>query len=207
MNDDPMNLYNLHAAPSTLFGYGEVAVVEERTPASAFQDDRVRIYKRVNGILHCDDGPAVITFMRGTFWKAIWYQNGEAHRDDGPAMIESEDRQLWYYHHGEEQGLNGGIGPSRVASTYNVWSIAGHAYREDGPSYIVIYPETGDVVMTWVQEKLDIYGDPEIHRHEEDSDYKVKGKQWFHKGEPCDPPFGWVDIDSVPLEPCETATV
>ena len=35
-----------------------------------------------NGLLHCDDGPAV-TSADGSF---VWFKHGRIHREDGPAV-------------------------------------------------------------------------------------------------------------------------
>lgn len=35
-----------------------------------------------NGVVHRDDGPAIITS-----WSQEWYQNGICHREDGPARM------------------------------------------------------------------------------------------------------------------------
>ena len=46
----------------------------------------------MNGVLHRDDGPAVI-FSNGS---KAWYKNGERHREDGPAVIYSDGSKVWY---------------------------------------------------------------------------------------------------------------
>lgn len=45
-----------------------------------------------NGLLHCENGPAVIT-ARGTVY---WMQNGLKHREDGPAVIHSYGDKEWW---------------------------------------------------------------------------------------------------------------
>ena len=45
-----------------------------------------------DGIIHKDDGPAVI-HVDGTI---CWYKNGKIHREDGPAVIEPDGEEEWY---------------------------------------------------------------------------------------------------------------
>lgn len=49
-----------------------------------------------NGLLHRDDGPAVI-YPNG---EMKWYQNGQLHREDGPACIFADGEVLWYLSYG-----------------------------------------------------------------------------------------------------------
>jgi hypothetical protein len=57
-----------------------------------------------NGLLHREDGPALI------YWDEtqVWYRNGELHRKGGPAVIYKYGHQAWYR--------------------------AGKLHREDGPA-------------------------------------------------------------------------
>ncbi len=48
--------------------------------------------KRVNGLLHNDDGPAVVQ-LDGT---QIWYQHGVKHRLDGPAVVWADGTKEWW---------------------------------------------------------------------------------------------------------------
>lgn len=59
-----------------------------------------------DGILHREDGPALITTDGAQFW----YKHGERHREDGPAIIMSNGTQEWW--------------------------VNGHCHREDGPAII-----------------------------------------------------------------------
>lgn len=56
-----------------------------------FQYGRYEI-RNSNGLLHRDDGPAVI-YSNGMRY---WYRNGERHRDDGPAIICPNGSCHWY---------------------------------------------------------------------------------------------------------------
>jgi len=47
-----------------------------------------------NGLLHREDGPAII----GPGGYQEWYRNGELHREDGPAVIYRDVAQYWYLH-------------------------------------------------------------------------------------------------------------
>ena len=45
-----------------------------------------------NGILHREDGPAVIRLNDSK----IWYKNGVYHREDGPAIIREHGSEEWW---------------------------------------------------------------------------------------------------------------
>lgn len=49
-------------------------------------------YKLVNGMLHCEDGPA-IEWESGNQY---WYNNDVQHREDGPAVIYADGSKFWY---------------------------------------------------------------------------------------------------------------
>lgn len=51
-------------------------------------------YYIVNGQVHRDDGPALISRNGNTFW----YQNGEYHREDGPAVDYIDGEKIWCQH-------------------------------------------------------------------------------------------------------------
>lgn len=45
------------------------------------------------GVLHRDDGPAIIKAGGGEFW---YYQFGKLHREDGPAVIRADGmKEYW----------------------------------------------------------------------------------------------------------------
>lgn len=85
-----------------------------------------RFYK--NGVLHNENGPAVIT----TNGAKHWYINGKLHRDDGPALICPMGSKYWYKNglkHRED-------GPAVIERTYEAWYIDGKLHREDGPAMV-----------------------------------------------------------------------
>ena len=45
-----------------------------------------------DGLLHREDGPAIIE-KDGTEY---WYKDGKWHREDGPAIIEKDGTEYWY---------------------------------------------------------------------------------------------------------------
>ena len=63
-------------------------------------------YWHLNGVLHREDGPAII-YPDGTQY---WYLNDKCHREDGPAVIYPDGIQAWY--------------------------LNGERHREDGPAVI-----------------------------------------------------------------------
>ena len=73
------------------------------------------VEKRLNGVYHCEDGPAVVWADGATFWYRYgkvhriggpafeaangdkeWCQNGETHRIDGPAVEWANGDKDWY---------------------------------------------------------------------------------------------------------------
>jgi hypothetical protein len=46
----------------------------------------------LNGLLHREDGPAMI-FANGT---KFWFLNNKRHREDGPAAEYPDDTNIWY---------------------------------------------------------------------------------------------------------------
>lgn len=80
-----------------------------------------------NGLLHRDDGPAVI--MHGAGEK--WFRHGKLHRDDGPAVV-MEDGTKKYYKEGYLH-REGGPAIERVSGVKEWWAH-GRLHREDGPA-------------------------------------------------------------------------
>lgn len=54
-------------------------------------DGRTRYYK--DGVLHRDDGPAIV----GRDGYEAWFKDGKSHREDGPAIIHPEAISSWWY--------------------------------------------------------------------------------------------------------------
>ena len=78
-----------------------------------YQDGTVKWYQ--NGMLHKEDGPAIIFFFGQQEWwingkkhrdglpavikpdgSQYWYKNGKKHREDGPAVIYPHGRGIWF---------------------------------------------------------------------------------------------------------------
>ena len=103
-------------------------------------ESSVYFYKR--GVLHREDGPAVIAFdsnygsLNGfgcTSACERWYNNGQLHREDGPAVEYAHGRQEWY----KEGKLHREDGPAMVDDGYcSLWFKEGKLHREDGPAII-----------------------------------------------------------------------
>ena len=93
-------------------------------------DEDGTIRWKIDGILHKEDGPAVI-YPNGT---TVWYVDGVKHREDGPAMVStSRDVSAWYKHgelHREE-------GPAVVYKDGSFeWYIDGYRHKLDGPAVV-----------------------------------------------------------------------
>lgn len=63
-------------------------------------------YWKHNGLLHRENGPAVIDINGAK----AWYKNGRLHREDGPAFEAYDGLKVWYFE--------------------------GHKHREDGPAIV-----------------------------------------------------------------------
>ena len=75
----------------------------------------------LDGIFHCEDGPAIIT-TNGT---KKWFLYGKEHREDGPAVIWHSGRKEWYRdgrHHRYD-------GPAVIeADGSKAWYLFGHGF-------------------------------------------------------------------------------
>ena len=122
----------------------------------------IRFYK--NGILHRDDGPAVIwhddtylpddpdepyeieewwvngSLIRCDFtytqsWRtSYWLKDGFLHRDTGPAVSMSDGSEEWY-RYGKRHRYDG---PAiNYPSGWCEWYLNGKLHREDGPAVIM----------------------------------------------------------------------
>jgi hypothetical protein len=82
------------------------------------------IYHKLNGVLHREDGPALIS----SGGSKHWYQNGSLHRIAGPAVERSNGDTEWWLC-GERHRLNG---PAIEHSDgYKEWWIKGRQYTEE----------------------------------------------------------------------------
>ena len=76
-----------------------------------------------NGLLHRDDGPAVIT----TNDNKKWYKNGEKHRVGGPAHIAHKGRfKVWF----QNDKLHRVDGPALESPDGFLWCLNGIRYSE-----------------------------------------------------------------------------
>lgn len=80
-----------------------------------------------HGLLHRDDGPAVVT-ATGT---EIYYQWGQRHRTDGPALRFADGAETWcqrgqWHREGGPAVMN--------ADGSQMWYRHGEAHRDDGPA-------------------------------------------------------------------------
>jgi hypothetical protein len=106
------------------------------------------------GLLHRDDGPAII-YRSGT---EEWYRNGLRHREGGPAAIYANGTQEWYYN----GFLHREGGPARIGGKAEEWLHHGSYHRTDGPACIcydgaqrwwVSGQNITDEVLTWMKDK------------------------------------------------------
>lgn len=89
---------------------------------------------RQNGVIHRENGPAIVWQDGAKFW----YVHGIKHREDGPANEYANGLKEWF--------LNGqrhrGDGPAVVHSDgTQLWWLHGLRHREDGPACISPYDE------------------------------------------------------------------
>lgn len=85
----------------------------------------------VNGLIHRENGPAVIM----TSGSQYWIQNGEYHRENEPAVIMANGQKEWW-HLGERHRENK---PAVIhPSGYEAWYKHGLIHREDGPAVTTI---------------------------------------------------------------------
>ena len=109
-----------------------------------YKHENRTIYRYFGGVLHCEDGPAIIR-QSGV---EEWFYEGKRHRVTGPAII-SKDRCEWYY----QNKLHREDGPAiELANGDRFWYYQNNLHREDGPA---IELANGD--RYW-------YIDDELHR-------------------------------------------
>lgn len=85
----------------------------------------------VDGKLHRADGPAVV----GSDGSQAWYLNGKLHREDGPAVIEANGSEAWFVN-----GVQHRVDGPALISTAEIaqeWWVNGKLHREDGPAVII----------------------------------------------------------------------
>jgi hypothetical protein len=99
-------------------------------PEIALGDGSLRAWV-VDGQLHRDDGPALVTSK-----KKVWYCHGKRHRDgDLPAVIWLDSSKVKYYCHGKLHRWRDypAVLVMGVCARFN---HRGHLHRDDGPAVI-----------------------------------------------------------------------
>ena len=81
----------------------------------------------VNGLLHREDGPAVII---EPFIKK-WYKHGMKHREDGPACECGSYKEWWL-----EDRLHNIDNPAIIGAYSKEWWLFGNRHRLDGPAVV-----------------------------------------------------------------------
>jgi|688.fasta_scaffold321332_2 hypothetical protein len=109
-----------------------------------------------DGLLHREDGPAVIKADGSKFW----YKRGMRHRLDGPAEEFSDGSRNWYVDgimHRED-------GPATESpSGFCEWYRNGVRHREDGPA--IVWPYDGQFEYWFRGRKLyDVSSQEEFER-------------------------------------------
>lgn len=99
-----------------------------------------------NGLLHREDGPAIVTnYQSGAFgYCHKWFREGRLHRERGPAIIDVGEqgyplRQEWH-----QNGLPHRIGGPAIVRTdeetginqEEIWCFEGALHNDDGPALI-----------------------------------------------------------------------
>jgi len=98
---------------------------------------------KVDGKLHREDGPALIT----DDGYQSWYKNGKWHRADGPACIWPDGTQQWC----RNGKLHRENDPAHIgADGKQYWYKNGKCHREDGPA--IIYASGAQ--SWWINDKL-----------------------------------------------------
>lgn len=141
---------------------------------------------RVDGQLHREDGPALMTFQ-GT---KAWSRHGKLHREDGPAIEIAEEEDLLAdggtlerggrSYDSQEWWLDGELhrenGPA-ISDNDGVcfeWYRHGQLHREDGPA--IELADGNDTETRW-------YYEDELHREDGPAIEESDGRQeWWIKG-------------------------
>jgi antitoxin component YwqK of YwqJK toxin-antitoxin module len=110
----------------------------------------------VNGEIHREDGPALISYSEdGSIAHEEYYINGEIHREDGPALIlYHEDGSIAHEEYRVKGKMHREDGPADIAYDEDgsirreEYYINGNTHREDGPAEISYY-EDGSIQTEW----------------------------------------------------------
>lgn len=165
----------------------------------------------LNGRRHRDGGPAVVyRDLEGNLQEAMWYKNGRRHRTGGPAKInitETGDRELTWYQNGE---LHNDDGPCEVTASGCYWRRRGELHRGDGLPAVMMFDDNN--TSGWINLQWCDHGHPTKTARPGESGYAKRGGRWQERvRDPdgslhfvdCDPPYGWIDIETFPLDPSE----
>lgn len=159
----------------------------------AFAIYRTRVIKHPNGVswfknglLHRDNGPAVIT-KSGT---KEWYKRGKLHRTDGPAV---EDDKLKNYEYWYEGKLHREDGPAVITKYEKTWYRHGKIHRDNGPAIIYNSLYSKNCRCRWyvngilqkikTQSETRYYYNSDLHREDGPAiDRKCGCKTWYLDG-------------------------
>jgi hypothetical protein len=107
----------------------------KRFVAWAYENDAIftncprDVHWRANGLLHRENGPAVIR----SDGRDEWFLNGRRHQPDGPAVVWSNGYEAWWLH-GQRHRPDG---PAQIwPDGLEEWWLNGELHREDGPAQI-----------------------------------------------------------------------
>lgn len=98
--------------------------MEQKKNGKYIEDDAVCWYK--NGLLHREDGPAIIC-NDGT---QEWYIEGARHREDGAAIEYADGDKQWFMH-GIPHRLDGPALDWKNSLNEQQWWIWGNQYTEE----------------------------------------------------------------------------
>ncbi len=135
----------------TIYSRNGVIVAECRTEYRDMMLVTERWYR--NGIIHRDDGPAVIYYENGQKTYEFWIRDGIWHRDDGPTRVRyNKDKKIeeHWFRNGKQHREDGPAETHYTDGkiTHELWFRDGKKHREGGPAEI-IYEEGQKVREYW----------------------------------------------------------
>lgn len=110
---------------------------------TGYVEDNGRRTYYSNGIIHRDDGPAIVD---ETASLEAWYQYGRRHRDNNePAVISPNLQEWWYagnYHRDDGPAhMHRQLSTNGFMRVYDQWYSGGLLHRNDGPAIVRIDSE------------------------------------------------------------------